>query len=203
VINGLTGEQLYSFEASGESTVHDLFQHHMKQYFPQDPRDFVFVIGLETIDFPINNAALLSSQNHDIQVVFKPNGYLKDFTDHDHERDGKLEEYADLYEIKSWILNIVERNPSVFAKVSDALKNDHQVVMAVAQTSGIRYLKHAGEDYRKNREVLNAGEEALKAKYRERMVRLTIRPLLRNIVMELNDLYKEVRCSEATLINMI
>jgi hypothetical protein len=173
----------------------------MEKYFPEKPHDFVFLIDQNRICNHRDDTQLSKFQCNEITVVFGQ-GYLQTFLNHDHER-GKLEDCADLYEIKSWILNIVEQNPSVFAHVSDALKNDDQVVMAVVQTSGIRYLKHASEEWRTNEEVINAADEALKGKYRQKMVRLTIRPLLRNIVMELNDFYKEVRCSEATLINMI
>jgi len=144
----------------------------MEAYFPEHPHDFVFVIGENTICNHRDSTPLSEFECDEIRVLHIP-GFLETFLNHDHER-GKLEDYADLYEIKSLILNTVAQKPTAFVHVSDNLKNDHKVAMTVAQSSGLRYLKHAGKECRKNIEVMNAAEEALKGKYREKMVRLTI-----------------------------
>jgi hypothetical protein len=193
--------ELYTFTATYESTVHDLFQHHMTHYFPEHPHDFVFLIDQNLFRDHRDNTLLSKFQCNEIKVLHNT-GFLEIFLNHDHER-GKLEDCADLYEIKSLILNTVMQKPAAFVHVSDNLKNDDQVVMAVAQKSGIRYLKYAGKECRKDTKVMNAAEEALKAKYRRRMVRLIIRPFLGATVRKIKDIYKEVLCSETTFINMI
>jgi len=145
----------------------------MTHFFPENPYDFMFLIDQNRICDHRDDTQLSIFQCNEITVALGQ-GYLQTFLNHNHKRDGKLEDYADLYEIKSLILNTVTQKPAAFVHVSDNLKNDHQVAMAVAQSSGLRYLKYAGEECRTNTEVMNAAEEALKGEYREKMVRLTI-----------------------------